>query len=50
MCAQFIFFGFVCNVVAVVSTATNYAASSFNSGTEMRVSSFKVSLHILKCI
>ena len=37
MCAQFIFFGFVWNVVFVVNSSKIYVASSFNLGTEMCV-------------
>ena len=47
---ELIFFGFVWNLVAVVNRATSYAASYFNFGTEMRVSSFNVSLHVLEWI
>jgi len=47
MCAQFIFFGSVWNIFAVANTAKSYAGSSFNLGTEMRVSSSEVYLHVL---
>jgi hypothetical protein len=50
MCAQFIFFGFRWNLVFVVTSSKIYAAYSFNLGTEIRVSVFKVSLHVLKWI